>query len=80
MTKQVDVLISYMKSKDNRTITVTEVVKKCGIGDPRSVIRDAIAQGWKISSEWKKGANRRGDRTRFKAYRLDSLRRKSITQ
>jgi hypothetical protein len=39
--------------------SVTDIVKQCDIGDPRSVIRDLISDGVKIDYVWRKSENHR---------------------
>jgi hypothetical protein len=39
--------------------SVTDIVKQCEIGDPRSVIRDLIADGVPINYVWRKSENHR---------------------
>lgn len=50
------------------SITNVEAVEKYGIARLASRIHDLKRKGYKISSKWVEGKNRRGDKCRFKRF------------
>lgn len=65
-----EVLLKYLQ--DGHIVTTRTAPDKIGIADVRANIRDLRDAGYKILDKWVSSINRRGRKTRYKEYWLES--------
>jgi hypothetical protein len=65
-----EVLLKYLQ--DGNIITTRTAPEKIGIADVRANIRDLRDAGYKILDKWVSSINRRGRKTRYKEYWLET--------
>ena len=65
-----ETLLDYLKS--GNIITTRTAPDELGIADVRANIRDLRDAGYEIKDKWVSGINRRGRKTRYKEYFMDT--------
>jgi len=65
-----DVLLKYLKA--GNIVTTRTAPEEIGIADVRANIRDLRDMGFNIQDKWVTGTNRRGRKTRYKEYFLQT--------
>lgn len=67
-----ETLLEYLQK--GKIVTTRNAPDEIGIADVRANIRDLRDLGYKIQDRWVTGLNRRGRKTRFKEYFIESER------
>ena len=65
-----EVLLKYLQA--GNIVTTRTAPDKIGIADVRANIRDLRDLGYEIKDRWVTSVNRRGRKTRYKEYWLES--------